>query len=60
MRTYTCFLEDDRYSVPTLVFIDAPSDEHAALLARNELHESPFRKGFELVQDERIVEVATR
>lgn len=56
MHMFTCLLTDTRYSVPTLVFLDAPSDEDARRLAWRELAASPFRTGFELLDNERPVE----
>ncbi|MFN3668978.1 MAG: hypothetical protein ACK4VY_06690 [Brevundimonas sp.] len=60
MCMFTCLLTDTRYSVPTLVFLDAPSDEDAARLAWRELAASPFRTGFELLHDERPIETADK
>jgi len=55
MHTFTCLLTDTRYSVPTLVFIEAPGDDDARRLAWRELAASPFRTDFELMDDERPI-----
>ena len=40
MRDYSLFIEDDRYTVPSLVFVIAASDERAREIAFDHLHRS--------------------
>lgn len=60
MHMFTCLLTDTRYSIPTLVFLDAPSDEDARRLAWRELSARPFRTDYELLDDERPVGKASK
>jgi hypothetical protein len=39
METYTFYIEDDRYSVPTLMFVTTWGEDHARRLALDELAE---------------------
>ena len=50
-ETFELYLDDDRYSVPTLKLVEA-ADEAAALgVARRLLRESPHHRGAELCRD---------
>ncbi|MDY6922530.1 MAG: hypothetical protein SWI22_01055 [Pseudomonadota bacterium] len=60
MHMFTCLLTDTRYSVPTLVFLDASSDDDARRMAWRELAASPFRTAFELLDNERPIEKGGR
>jgi hypothetical protein len=55
MHTFICLLTDIRYSVPTLVFLDAPTAEDAQRMAWAELEASACRRDFELLQDDRLI-----
>ncbi|HZZ90441.1 MAG TPA: hypothetical protein VFE13_19085 [Caulobacteraceae bacterium] len=41
MRTFNLFIEDDRYTVPTLAFVTARDKRAALRLAMRRLEESP-------------------
>jgi hypothetical protein len=53
MRTYSLFIEDDRYSVPTLVVIEARSDDGAVAIAQRHLRESRHHQSVELCFEDR-------
>ena len=55
MRTYSFYIEDDRYSVPTLLFVPAEDDRGARRLARTELDDSPHYRGIEVREDDRFL-----
>jgi len=48
MLTFEVFIDDDRYSVPTLVLINAEDDARACSKAESLLRESPHHRGVEL------------
>lgn len=51
MRTYSCFVTDDRYSVPTLTFMMVADEALARELALRRLLESPHHRQVELLED---------
>lgn len=53
MATFQLFIDDDRYSVPTLRFLMARSDALACQLASRVLEESPHHLGVELYRNDR-------
>ena len=55
MRAYTIFIEDDRYSVPTLVIIDTSTRARAEQLTLEKLTESPHHRAVELRLGDRLV-----
>jgi len=55
MRAYTIFIEDDRYSVPTLVMIDTSSRARAEQLALEKLLDSPHHRAVELRLGDKLV-----
>ena len=55
MRTYTLFVEDGRYSVQTLLAIEAQDDEAALEAARRQLRQSAYYNCVEVWEDERLV-----
>ena len=55
MQVYTIYIEDDRYSVPTIDILLADDDTHAQVLAAGRLISSPHYTGVEVWQDDRIV-----
>lgn len=55
MRTYTFFIEDDRYGVPTLLFVTAKDERAARRRARAELADSPHYRGIEVREDDRLL-----
>ena len=52
---YTIYIEDDRYSVPTIDILMANDDAHVQRLAAGRLISSPHYIAIEVWQDERIV-----
>jgi hypothetical protein len=48
MQTYSCFIRDRRYAVPTLRLIDAADDDAARRSALDELAASQDHLGVEL------------
>lgn len=55
MRTYTCLITDDRYSVPSLMFQGAVDDQTLRALAVEELRGNPHYRSFEARFDDRRV-----
>lgn len=51
MRTFSCFITDDRYSVPTLTFMLAADEKLAREFALRRLLESPHHRRIELVEN---------
>jgi hypothetical protein len=60
MHTFICLLTDTRYSVPTLVLLDARTTEEAKRMAWAELDASACRTDFELLQDDRLIGAGRR
>lgn len=44
MRTYALYIEDDRYSVPTLQFVTAAADDEVRRIAKELLAKPHHRK----------------
>lgn len=55
MRTYSYFIHDDRYSVPTLQFAVVPDEDRARELARLQLMSSPHYLSIEVHENGRAV-----
>ncbi len=55
MRVYTIYIEDDRYSVPTIDILMADDDDHARVLAEGRLISSAHYLAIEVWEDERVV-----
>ncbi|HEX2559730.1 hypothetical protein [Phenylobacterium sp.] len=55
MRTFSYFIQDDRYSVPTLQFAIVPSEERALELARRQLRSSRHYVSIEVHENGRPV-----
>lgn len=55
MKTYTLYVHDGRYTVPTLLTIDARDDDSACAHARQHLRNSEHYKTVEVWDDERLV-----
>lgn len=60
MGVYTIYIEDDRYSVPTIDILMADDDTHACVLGQARLQSSPHYLSAEVWQDERVVCVLPR
>ncbi len=56
MKTYTLYVEDDRYAAPTLLTVEARDDERVRELAQRRLAESPHYLGVEIWEDDRLVD----
>ena len=56
MTTYTLYVHDGRYAVPTLLTIEARDDEAAGIHARQYLERSPHYSAVEIWDDERKVD----
>ena len=54
-QTYSCFIRDGRYSVPTLRLIEAADDAGARRLALDELAASRHHLAVELRSDARLI-----
>lgn len=52
---YTIYIEDDRYSVPTIDILSADDDGHARVLAQGRLVSSPHYLSVEAWEDDRVV-----
>ena len=50
MRTFTLYLRDDRYAVPTLAFVHADDEGAALVLALKRLGESPHHTAIEVLE----------
>lgn len=51
MRTFSCFITDDRYSIPTLAFLLVADEGLARELALRRLLESPHHRKIELLEN---------
>ena len=60
MKPYFLFVEDDRYTVPTLDTINAHDDERAIAHAAKRLAASSHYRAIEIWEDERLVARLTR
>jgi len=52
MRDFTLFVQDERYSVPTVVFVTLADALGAAQLARTRLEESAYHLAIDLHEGE--------
>ena len=55
MRTFSCFVKDERFATPILSFIFAESEERARQLARRELIETAKALSAEICENGRLV-----
>jgi hypothetical protein len=53
MRTFSYFIQDDRYSVPTLQFAVVPDETRAREFARRQLMTSPHYRSIEVHENGR-------
>jgi hypothetical protein len=51
--TYTLFIRDERYTVPTMAFLDVANLERAAQLAKERLVASRFHVSVELCREDK-------
>jgi len=59
MRNYLFYIEDSRYSVSTLLFVQSPSERHAREFAAAKLAESTFYVSVTIWDGDREVAVVT-
>ncbi len=55
VTTYTLYVHDGRYAVPTLLTVDMRDDEGVRVYARQYLERSPHYRSVEIWDDERRV-----
>ena len=60
MRTFSCFVTDDRYSTPTLTFMLVAHEGLARELALRRLLESPHHRKIELLENGELVFIRRR
>jgi hypothetical protein len=60
MRTFSCFITDGRYTVPTLDFLIVADEARGRELALRRLMESPFHKAVEVREHGRTVYACNR
>ena len=60
MRTFACYITDDRFSVPMLSFIIAADEIRARELALRELMESPHHQRIEMLENGQPIYVRGR
>ncbi|HYE47573.1 MAG TPA: hypothetical protein VEA44_17540 [Caulobacter sp.] len=60
MRTFSFYIHDRRYSVPTLQIVDAPDEDHARELAQKRLDETMAHLAIEVVEDDQRLFELTR
>jgi hypothetical protein len=56
LNTYTLYIHDDRYSVPSLDAVTVRDDERAREVARKRLAASPQYRLIEVWEDDRFVD----
>lgn len=55
MRTYTVYIRDARYSVPSLIFVDVGPGVQVADLARRKLEESEHHLAVEVADGDTVL-----
>ena len=60
MASYTLFVHDDRYSVPTFYMVTVANDQRALKLAEEKLHSSPHYRRVEVFDGDRLVAAIDR
>ena len=60
MASYTLFVHDDRYTVPTFYMISVADDRRALELAREKLRSSVHYSRVEVFEGDRLVGAADR
>jgi hypothetical protein len=56
LKTYTLYIHDDRYSVPSLDAVTVRDDERACEVGANRLTVSPHYQSIEVWEDDRFVD----
>jgi len=55
VRTYAIYIRDVRYSVPSLLLVEAAAEERVADIARQKLEESPHHLAVEVVEGDTVL-----
>jgi hypothetical protein len=55
LKTYTLYIHDDRYSVPSLDAVTVSGDARAREIAQGRLAASPHYRAVEIWEDDRFV-----
>ena len=55
MPTVSFFVDDDRYAVPTLDFVNVEDGRRALEAAKRRLEESPHHLGVEIRDDDKVL-----
>lgn len=55
LKTYTLYIHDDRYSVPSLDAVTVRDDERALEIGQSRLMVSPHYRAVEVWEDERFL-----
>ncbi len=55
LSTYTLYVHDVRYAVPTLLTVEASGDERVQAIARQRLQDSAHYRAVEIWEDDRFV-----
>jgi hypothetical protein len=53
MQAFQFYIQDDRYTVPTLLFVEARSPERARAIAERHLRSSPHFSGIDVYLDDK-------
>jgi hypothetical protein len=56
LKTYTLYIHDDRYSVPSLDAVTVRDDARACEVGRNRLGVSPHYRLIEVWEDDRFID----
>jgi hypothetical protein len=54
MTTFSLFITDERYAIPTVALIEAAGRAAAAMAAKTRREESPHYEAIELYEDDRV------
>ena len=60
LRTYTCLIVDNRYSVPSLAFHMASNDDDARAFAQADLAANPHHEAVEVRRDDEVLFIERR
>ncbi|HEX4197741.1 MAG TPA: hypothetical protein VHZ26_09880 [Caulobacteraceae bacterium] len=60
LKTYTLYIHDDRYSVPSLDAVTVRDDQRALEVGRNRLTVSPHYRLIEVWEDDRFIDKFAR
>ena len=60
MRTFSCYIHDDRYAAPSLVFYLAETEDEARDMVRRDLLDNPHHRSVEVCEADTLLFVETR